>query len=181
MRLKKLRKTTKVKINNEGEYLLLMELAEKTGCYIWAGTLNEPTYFNDMEEYRCQSKTIILSSMPPMMTTAIGTITRSMTQASQKDAIPLRKVIKFEVGDKVRVRKEMIRKIKEEKSLLTKIAIPELKKYVNKENIIEDSFSFDSKRYYYLKGCKDIFYPKKWLDPILPSVPKEETVAGKEE
>lgn len=174
MRLKKLRKTTKVKINNEGEYLLLMELAEKTGCYIWAGTLNEPTYFNDMEEYRCQSKTI-------MMTTAIGTITRSMTQASQKDAIPLRKVIKFEVGDKVRVRKEMIRKIKEEKSLLTKIAIPELKKYVNKEYIIEDSFSFDSKRYYYLKGCKDIFYPKKWLDPILPSVPKEETVAGKEE
>ena len=181
MRLKRLRKTTKVKINNEGEYLLLMELAEKTGCYIWAGTLNEPTYFNDTIEYRCQSKTITLSSTPPMMTTAIGTITRSMTQASQKDAIPLRKVIKFEVGDKVRVREEMIRKIEEEKSLLTKIAIPELKKYVNKEYIIEDSFSFDSKRYYYLEGCKDIFYPKKWLDPILPSVPKEETAAGKKE
>ena len=104
-----------------------------------------------------------------------------MCSISLEETVPLKKVIKFEVGDKVRVREGIIKKLKEEKSLLTKIAIPELKKYVNKEYIIEDSFSFDSKRYYYLEGCKDIFYPKKWLEPILPSVPKEETAAGKEE
>ena len=181
MRLKRLKKTTKVKINNEGEYLLLMQLAEKAG-YIWAGSLTEPTYFNDTKEYRCQSKTITLSSTPPMLTTAVGTMTRTpMCSISLEETVPLKKVIKFEVGDKVRVREGIIKKLKEEKSLLTKIAIPELKKYVNKEYIIEDSFSLDSKRYYYLEGCKDIFYPKKWLDPILPSVPKEETAAGKEE
>lgn len=181
MRLKRLKKTTKVKINNEGEYLLLMQLAEKAG-YIWAGSLTEPTYFNDTKEYRCQSKTITLSSTPPMLTTAVGTMTRTpMCSISLEETVPLKKVIKFEVGDKIRVREGIIKKLKEEKSLLTKIAIPELKKYVNKEYIIEDSFSFDSKRYYYLEGCKDIFYPKKWLDPILPSVPKEETAAGKEE
>lgn len=158
-----------------------MQLAEKAG-YIWAGSLTEPTYFNDTKEYRCQSKTITLSSTPPMLTTAVGTMTRTpMCSISLEETVPLKKVIKFEVGDKVRVREGIIKKLKEEKSLLTKIAIPELKKYVNKEYIIEDSFSFDSKRYYYLEGCKDIFYPKKWLEPILPSVPKEETAAGKEE
>lgn len=174
MRLKRLRKTTEIRIKNEGEYLLLMELTEKAG-YIWKGTLDKPTQFNNEKEYRCQTKAIEL--LP-----AVGTITRTpIYSKSPKYAVPFRKVIKFEAGDKVRVREEMIKKLEEEKSLLTKIAIPELKKYVNKEYIIEDSFSFDSKRYYYLEGCKDIFYPKKWLDPILPSVPKEETAAGKKE
>ena len=174
MRLKRLRKATEIRIKNEGEYLLLMELAEKAG-YIWGGTLDKPTRFNDVEEFYCRTKAIEL--LP-----AVGTITRTpMCSISLEETVPLKKVIKFEVGDKVRVREGIIKKLKEEKSLLTKIAIPELKKYVNKEYIIEDSFSFDSKRYYYLEGCKDIFYPKKWLDPILPSVPKEETAAGKEE
>lgn len=174
MRLKRLKKTTEIRIKNEGEYLLLMELAEKAG-YIWGGTLDKPTRFNDVEEFYCRTKAIEL--LP-----AVGTMTRTpMCSISPEETVSLKKVIKFEVGDKVRLREGMIRKIEEEKSLLTKIAIPELKKYVNKEYIIEDSFSFDSKRYYYLEGCKDIFYPKKWLDPILPSVPKEETAAGKKE
>lgn len=174
MRLKRLKKTTEIRIKNEGEYLLLMELAEKAG-YIWGGTLDKPTRFNDVEEFYCRTKAIEL--LP-----AVGTMTRTpMCSISPEETVSLKKVIKFEVGDKVRLREGMIRKIEEEKSLLTKIAIPELKKYVNKEYIIEDSFSFDSKRYYYLEGCKDIFYPKKWLEPILPSFSKEETAAGKKE
>lgn len=181
MRLKKLRKTTEIRIKNEGEYLLLMELAEKAG-YIWAGSLTEPTYFNDTKEYRCQSKTITLSSTPPMMTTAVGTMTRTpMCSISPEETVPLKKVIKFEVGDKVRLREGIIKKLRKKKSLPTEILLSEMKKQVNKEDIIEGSFSLNSKKYYYLKGCKDIFYPKKWLDPILPSVPKEETAVGKEE
>ena len=46
MRLKRLREITEIEIKNVGEYWLLMELAEKAG-YIWAGTLNKPTRFND--------------------------------------------------------------------------------------------------------------------------------------
>ena len=181
MRLKRLKTTTKVKINNEGEYLLLMQLAEKAG-YIWAGSLTEPTYFNDTKEYRCQSKTITLSSTPPMMTTAVGTITRTpMCSISLEETVPLKKVIKFEVGDKVRLREGIIKKLRKEKSLPTETLISEMKKHINKEDIIEDSFSLNSKKYYYLKGYKGISFPKKWLDPILPSVPKEETAAGKEE
>lgn len=174
MRLKRLRKTTEIRIKNEGEYLLLMELAEKAG-YIWGGTLDKPTRFNDVEEFYCRTKAIEL--LP-----AVGTMTRTpMCSISPEETIPLKKVIKFEVGDKVRLREGIIKKLRKKKSLPAKMLISEMKKQVNKEDIIEDSFSLNSKRYYYLEGCKDIFYPKKWLDPILPSVPKEETVAGKEE
>lgn len=173
MRLKRLRKTTEIRIKNEGEYLLLMELAEKAG-YIWGRTLNKPTRFNDEKEYRCQTKAIEL--LP-----AVGTMSRVMVPASQKDTVSLKKVIKFEVGDKVRLREGIIKKLRKEKSLPTETLISEMKKHINKEDIIEDSFSLNSKKYYYLKGYKGISFPKKWLDPILPSVPKEKTAAGKEE
>lgn len=174
MRLKRLRKTTEIEIKNVGEYWLLMELAEKAG-YIWTGTLNEPTRFNDVEEFCYRTKVIEL--LP-----AAGTMTRTpMYSISPQKTVPLKKVIKFEVGDKVRLREGIIKKLRKKKSLPTEILLSEMKKQVNKEDIIEGSFSLNSKKYYYLKGCKDIFYPKKWLDPILPSVPKEETAAGKEE
>ena len=173
MRLKRLKKTTEIRIKNEGEYLLLMELAEKAG-YIWGGTLNKPTRFNDEKEYRCQTKAIEL--LP-----AVGTMSRVMVPASQKDTVSLKKVIKFEVGDKVRLREGIIKKLRKEKSLPTETLISEMKKHINKEDIIEDSFSLNFKKYYYLKGYKGISFPKKWLDPILPSAPKEETAAGKEE
>lgn len=174
MRLKRLRKTTEIRIKNEGEYLLLMELAEKAG-YIWGGTLNKPTRFNDAEEFYCRTKAIEL--LP-----AVGTMTRTpMCSISPEETVPLKKVIKFEVGDKVRLREGIIKKLRKEKSLPTETLISEMKKHINKEDIIEDSFSLNSKKYYYLKGYKGISFPKKWLDPILPSVPKEETAAGKEE
>lgn len=146
MRLKKLRKTTEIRIKNEGEYLLLMELVEKAG-YIWSGTLNKPTRFNNVEEYRHQTKVIEL--LP-----AVGTMTRTTMQTSQKEAVPLKKVIKFEVGDKVRLREGIIKKLRKEKSLPTETLISEMKKHVNKEDIIEDSFPLILKNIIILKDIR---------------------------
>lgn len=97
MKLKNLKKDTKVKIESKGEYLLLMELAEKAG-YKW-NSEHEPTFFNDNEDYFNTHEITLYDNM----------VIRHMPTYRQAgtDAVSLKKVIKLEVGDKVRIRKDL--------------------------------------------------------------------------
>ena len=157
MKLKDLKKEVKVKINSKGEYLLLIDLAEKAG-YKWFSGAN-PTSFNDNERYY-QSDCIAF--YPKDIQKRIG---RSDLYGT---CVPLKKVIKFEVGDKVMVRKDLASCDKMEEPRIT----PSLLNCAEKEftiSCILPKVGSDKKTYTFNKDVFRFQWIKKWFEPVLPT------------
>ena len=158
MKLKKLKRTTHVKIENKGEYLLLMELLEKAG-YKW-NSGSAPTHFNEDGNYYNSIEISIYSDM---------TICKTEPRVSiSKDAVPLKKVIKFEVGDKVRIREDLDEFDKNESPLI----VPHMLNYAGEICKITDIYRNNKTKRYTLEST---YYRwlKKWIEPVLPEVEEE--------
>lgn len=161
MKLKKLKKTTKVKIESKGEYLLLMELAEKAG-YKW-NSEHEPTFFNDNEDYFNTHEITLYDNMVIRCMTSY-----SKTAQADTDAVSLKKVIKFEVGDKVRIRKDLDKCYKSEGPGMTLGMID----CVGDVYEIRGINAHRNPKWYDLKG-NPYWWFKKWIEPVLPEVEEE--------
>lgn len=157
MKLKNLKKDTKVKIESKGEYLLLMDLAEKAG-YKWNNG-EKPTYFNDNCDYFNTHGIKLYDDM---------TIRHMHTyRQADTDAVSLKKVIKFEVGDKVRIRKDLDKCDSYESPLI----VSDMLDYAGNVYEIEHiSLSQKQKRYRLKCGYS---WLKKWIEPVLPEVEEE--------
>lgn len=150
MKLKKIKKTIAVKINSKAEFKLLMELAEKAGFKWYSGDL--PTHF--VGEYNPSEVTLFVNKE----------IAKSDVHINP-DAVPLKKVIKFEIGDKVRIREDIDEIYKTDTTLLIK----EMCRLAGKEATITEkrilsSFGFSG---YLIDGW---VWRKKWLEPVLEDV-----------
>lgn len=107
MKLKKIKKKTRVRIKNKNEYFLLMKLLEEAGC-VWVRGEN-PTYFNDRNDYT-NAEVVGLLENKKMYIDSSG------IHGNEK---PLRKVVRFEVGDTVRVREDLEKLNKDRKPAIT--------------------------------------------------------------
>lgn len=164
MKLKKIKKTTRVRIKNKDEYFLLMELLEEAG-YVWACG-EPPKYFNNRNDYT-KAEVVELLENKHMYTDSSG------IHGNEK---PLRKVVEFEVGDTVRVREDLEKLLnKDGASSITKQVI----KYAGKTFKICDIWPgdvySDHKRTYeldfdgyrgYHRGYHCYRWSKKCLEPV---------------
>lgn len=149
MKLKKLKETTKVRIESKGEYLLLMELAEKSG-YKWnSGDL--PTVFN-YDDYYLNSKTIVMNHDKTM----------NVEYSCDLDTVSIKKVIKFEVGDKVRIREDLDEFDKNKSPSI----VPHMLNYAGEICKITGIYRNNKTKQYTLESA---YYRwlKEWIEPVL--------------
>lgn len=92
MKLRELSETTNVRIKNQNEYLVLMDLLEEAG-YKWTSG-DRPTFFNDDTLYTRSQKMRLWTDK---------TISRLFGVV--KNNVSINEIIEFERGDKVRVKK----------------------------------------------------------------------------
>lgn len=133
-----------------------MELLEEAG-YIWVFG-EKPTHFNRIE-FRTSKQVIEVSES--------GRICE--VSGICRDAKPLRKVVRFEVGDTVRVREDFEKLMnKDGASSITKLAII----YAGKTFTIRDTwpagvYSTHKRTYEMYEADIDGYrLPKKWLEPV---------------
>lgn len=159
MKLKDLKKKVEVKINSKGEYLLLMDLAEKAG-YEWVSGAN-PTSFNDDGRYY-QSNCIILYPEKRIIKCDLS-----------ETCVPLKKVIKFEVGDKVMVRKDLAGCDKTKTPSITSSMLHCAGKEFTISHISpkigSDKTKIGSDKKTYIFNESVFSWIKKWFGPVLPT------------
>lgn len=163
MKLKNLKKDTIVRIENENEYLLLMDLAEKAG-YLWISGVDPKTY-NDIEKYK---------KCAGVMLCKCKSIYYYPHFEGDEKTVPLKKVIKFEVGDVVRVRKDLSELDSEESPCI----IDSMLSFAGKKVEIKScSNEFRKKRYQFVGD--DFDWLKKWFEPVFDEEEQKEYYNGK--
>ena len=163
MKLKNLKKDTIVRIENENEYLLLMDLAEKAG-YLWMNGSSPKTY-NDNENYKKCSGVMLCKGESMYYYTYFK---------DDEKTVPLKKVIKFEVGDIVRVRKDLSELDSEESPCIVDDMLPLAGKKVK----IKSCLTCNSKKRYQFVGY-DCSWLKKWFEPVFDEEEQKEYYNGK--
>lgn len=151
MKLKKIKKKTRVRIKNKNEYFLLMKLLEEAG-YVWVRGEN-PTYFNDRNDYTDAEVVELLENKKIY-------IDSSGIHGNEK---PLRKVVKFEVGDTVRIREDLEEMNGKEGTVITTRMIEHAGETVKIRNVHmtwkKRLYILDFETYRWL-------WLKKWLVPV---------------
>ena len=156
MKLKKFKKKTAVKINSKEDYLLLMELAEKAGWKWFSG--HNATHFNDKVGYY-NSDYISFTTSNKTLARISKTVLDDLLYLY--NVITMRQAVKFEVGDKVRIRKDLDKLDATEPPKI----IDSMLDAAGDECIITDIPPGHKPNWY---GLDSVLYCwlKKWLEPV---------------
>ena len=155
MKLKKFKKKTAVKINSKEDYLLLMELAEKAGWKWLSG--HNATHFNDQVGYYNSDYISFITSDK-----TLARISKAVLDDlfDRYKVITMRQAVKFEVGDKVRIRKDLDKLDATESPKI----IDSMLDAAGDECIITDILTGHKPNWYRLDSVLYCWL-KKWLEP----------------
>lgn len=156
MKLKKFKKKTAVKINSKEDYLLLMELAEKAGWKWLSG--HNATHFNNQDGYY-NSDYICFTKFNKTLSRASELVIGD--SSNDYKVITMRQAVKFEVGDKVRIRKDLDKLDATEPPKITDGMLDA----AGDEHIITNISTGNKPNWYHLDSNM-YSWLKKWLQPV---------------
>jgi hypothetical protein len=149
MKLKNFKETTGVLSDSKATYKVLMDLAEKAG-YKW-NSKDAPHYFdNDASYYKCGS----IRFNPATKTMRCG--------YDQDDAIRLKKAVKFEVGDKVKIREDLADCDRHEEPGI----VIDMSDRAGEIVTIREVYTYCGKKRFRVEGLC-FSWLKKWLEPVI--------------